>query len=88
MAYYIHASVYEVKTNLSQFIRALERGAADCIVVQRYGVCVAQIKDFSQKRKPPLAPQTDADLRMWRRAIFLEDGGRHTRRGQDPVIGA
>lgn len=81
MAFYIHASLYEVKTNLSAFIRALERGATDCVVIRRYGRNIAYINPFNRVDDPPLVPESDADKAMWRRAKFFEDGGRKSRRG-------
>ena len=81
MAFYIHASLYEVKTNLSAFIRALNRGAADCVVIQRYGRNVAQLRPFNVTDDPPLHPDTNADKAMWKRASYIEDGGRKSRRG-------
>jgi antitoxin (DNA-binding transcriptional repressor) of toxin-antitoxin stability system len=81
MAFYIHASVYEVKANLSAFIRAINCGFTDYVVIERYGRKVARLLPLNWSEEPALTPQTKSDLAMWRRAVFREDGGRPSRRG-------
>lgn len=80
MAYYIHASLYEVKTNLSAFIRALERGYTDFVIVRRYGRNIAYLRSFKSTSEPACMPELPADEVMWRRAVYIDDGGRKSRR--------
>ena len=81
MAYYIHASLYEVKTNLSKFVRALDRGLTDFVIIQRYGRNMAYMRPFKDRTaEKVLWPKQPADFEMWERAEFIEDGGKPSRR--------
>ncbi len=81
MAFYLHASLYEVKTNLSAFIRALNRGATDYVVIRRYGRDVAFLRPIKITNDPPMKPETETDLAMWRRAVFVNDSYKSRRGG-------
>ena len=81
MAWYLDAPIYDLKTNLTQYIRALNRGAADIVLVKRYGRQVAVLISSNREGMPALPPVTDADREMWRRARFVDNNAK-TRRGR------
>ena len=72
MPYVIKVSIFELKTNLSKFIRALSRGDTDRVVVERYGRMVAMMSPVRNEDKPALEPQTKDDIAMRRRAEFYD----------------
>lgn len=73
MSYYINVSVYELKANLSKYLRALHRGDCDGLVIQRYGRNNAMVTSFNRD-KPALPPQTKEDLAMRARAYWRDIG--------------
>ena len=81
MAYYITVSTYELKANLSKYLRALHRGDCDALVIKRYGRECAFIHSF-RHNKPAVAPQTKEDIAMRWRAQW-RDTGVISRRGPD-----
>lgn len=80
MSWDLYATVYELKGNLSQFLRALGRGDADCVVVTRYQRPVAIITPLGNRNKPALEPQTQADRAMRARSVWNGFVGAKTRR--------
>ena len=75
MPYEITTSIFEMKTNLSKFIRALLRGDTDFVIGHRYGRPVAMRVALNGSDKPALEPQTKGDIAMRRRAEFRDTKG-------------
>ena len=82
MSYQISVSVYELKANLSKFLRALHRGDADAVVINRYGRPSALMISFHHG-KPALEPQTKDDIAMRSRARFVNNGAESRRTRND-----
>lgn len=70
MPWDIDTTIYELKGNLSRFLRALSRGDADFVVVKRYNRTVALIIPTTNRDIPAFEPQTPEDRQMRARAVW------------------
>jgi antitoxin (DNA-binding transcriptional repressor) of toxin-antitoxin stability system len=73
MPWYLATTVYDLKGNLSRFLRALSRGDADCVVVKRYNRPVAFLTPVGDFHNMALDPQTPEDREMRARTYWKEN---------------
>lgn len=85
MPWYIDTTIYELKSSLSRFVRALSRGDTDCVVVKRYNRPVALIVPLDNRTKPALDPQIQEDLDMRGRSYWREGHEDSVSRRPPPV---
>ncbi len=79
MGYQITVPIYEMKTNLSRYIRALSRGDCDIVIIKRHGRGVAALISLVDTNKPAREPQCKEDIAMRSRARWVETGVRSRR---------
>lgn len=84
MSWHIETTIYELKGNLSRFIRALSRGDVDCVLVRRYGRLAAMMVPLGNRNIPALPPETKEDLAMRRRSVWVELKGDDVHRRPPP----